>query len=185
MAEKNIIDKSIFEGEIKIPNKHKPEVSERLDIFIDEKEDEILDDVLGYGLSKEFKAGIVDYDEEDSSLIADKWWNLIEGVEWTKNSKLRKFKGLKMIIANYVYWHWMTDKITQSIALGEAAATAENADIVSPASKMVRAWNEMSEDIHELYHYLQENKDTYPEWDSHYSKSRMLKRFGRSNTWGF
>lgn len=70
-------------------------------------------------------------------------------------------------IANYVYWKWMEDQTTQTVGIGEAAAKAENSMLVSPATKMVRAWNEMIDWNKDLFGFLYTNKETY-NWTSYY-----------------
>lgn len=70
----------------------------------------------------------------------------------------------KSPIANYIYYQWMKDQVTQTVGLGEAKTKAENAEVVSPAMKMIRAWNEMSERIYEMLYYLQVRQKDYPDW---------------------
>lgn len=180
-----IIDSTIFEGAIKIPDKDKESVSERLKLFIDQSQDNLTRDLFGYELYAEFKAGISGYDPDGENLSIDqKWMNLINGVEYVKsNGKTDKFNGLKMILARYVYWYWKEDEYTQSVGVGEAKAKAENAEPVNPAKKMIDAWNYMSDDIDVLHDYLQRNKETYPLWEKQ-DKYKMLKKFSNINHWG-
>lgn len=69
------------------------------------------------------------------------------------------------LIANYIYYHWHRDQATQSVGIGEVATKAENATRVSPAVKMVRAWNEMIDWIKEMVLFLDTRRADYPEWD--------------------
>lgn len=188
-----LIDKSYFVGELNIPNTDKPYILQRLALFINKLEPGLLQDILGYELYKAYSVGTASYDADGSnSLIAGRWIDLIEGKEYTgTDNKLHKWKGLVYehadqlysLIANYIYWHWIKDQTTQTVGLGETASTAENAQLVSPATKMVNAWNEMSEQIHQLFKFLRANKDTYPEWDSDYGH-KMLYKYGKVNTFG-
>lgn len=70
----------------------------------------------------------------------------------------------KSIIANYVYYKWQQDQYTQTVGLGEVATKAENAVVVTPQYKMIRAYNEMVDRIREMMYYLRVRKDDYPEW---------------------
>lgn len=263
-----LIDRSYFVGNINIPNTHRPEIQERLDLFIETYEPELLQDLLGYPLYKAFMDGL------QGAPVDQKWTSLLEGVEYTNESnRLTKWRGLvslpidlvnaidasnsiaivvgrnslidsqtnllldpvpgtdtvplpsvligkdfiveqrgvgqlrsdewsitgsnelklasgqfgiddtyfykaatlslntatgsakKSIIANYVYFHWMEDQISQTVGLGEAATKAENATMVSPAIKMARAWNEMIVWVREMVYYLNTFRSTYREWE--------------------
>lgn len=186
------IDSSYFVGELNIPNTNKDYILQRLNLFINKREPELLQDILGYELYKAFSAGTASYDDDGSnSTIEQRWIDLIEGDEYTRYDRLHKWKGLLYerdgqpysLIANYVYWHWTEDQTTQTVGLGEAAAKAENADRTSPAVKMVNAWNEMSEQICDLIHFLQANTTVYPEWKSG-DAHKVLNKFGKTNTFG-
>jgi hypothetical protein len=70
----------------------------------------------------------------------------------------------KSLIANYVYYQWQKDQYTQTVGLGEVATKAENAQVVTPEYKMIRAYNEMVERIRELMYYLYIKQDVYTDW---------------------
>lgn len=68
-------------------------------------------------------------------------------------------------IANYVYYWFIRNNHSQTATMGEVKSTNENAVFHSPALKMTKAWNEMSEWIRELSDYLDSKKTDYPEWE--------------------
>lgn len=74
--------------------------------------------------------------------------------------------SLESPIANYVYYWFMRDNTTQSTTMGEVSTSKENATNMSPAEKMVRAWNEMSQRVRQLAHFMNTKRDVYPEWNS-------------------
>ncbi len=89
----------------------------------------------------------------------------------------------RSLIANYIYWRWQKDQVTQTIGLGEAATKAENATMVSPMDKMISANNEMVDILIEMCEYLDTNRTTYPEWQDQdtaclFSKFWYQNRFG-------
>lgn len=281
-----LIDRSYFVGDLNIPNTHRPEIQERLDLFIETHEPELLRDLFGYPLYKDFMQGL------QGAPVDQKWTDLLEGVEYTDQSdRLTKWRGLvslpldlvnaidasnsiaivvgrgtlidsqtnllldpipgtntvpipsvligkdfiveqrgvgqlrsdewsitgsnelklsngqfgnedtyfykaatlslntvtgsakKSLIANYVYWHWMADQVSQTVGLGEAATKAENATMVSPAAKMHRAWNEMIDWIHEMVCYLNTFRSKYPQWNDQ-NMYRFWKTFGHTNPFG-
>ena len=82
-----LIDRTYFVGEINIPNTNGAN-GDVLDLFIDKYEAEFLQKALGYELYKEFKNGLV------QDPVAQKWRDLLEGAEYTFNSRLHKWNGL-------------------------------------------------------------------------------------------
>lgn len=84
-------------------------------------------------------------------------------------------------IVNYVYWHWMTDDTTQTVGLGQQASKVENAIQVSPATKMVRAWNEMSEWVSEFHRFMITSQADYPEW---LQANHNYNKFAKTNVFG-
>lgn len=254
----SLIDRTYFVGELNIPNTNQAAIGSAVDLFIEQYEDQFLNDVLGYTLYKALKAGL------QVVPVAQKWTDLIEGVEYTDMAnKTRKWQGLvtqpptvlnaldalnpidivvgrgqlydptpstisvtipaalvgktflfekrgvgkliageysvvgstltligdqfaiddvytyksatlaintttgtnkKSLIANYVYYWYMRNNWTNTATTGEVKPQNENAVIVSPALKMVRAWNEMSSWVCDLVDYLDAKKDDYTEW---------------------
>lgn len=70
------------------------------------------------------------------------------------------------LIANYVYWYWMKDNAVWNSGLGTASPNKRAAVDMSPAIKMVNAWNDFSCGVENLYDYLNNSKTVYPEYDS-------------------
>ena len=164
-----IIDQSYFVGEINIPGTDKPDVQERLTWFIAKYEPVLLRALLGHTLYKAFLAGKGAGEVPGEQRFLD----LLNGVEFSTGSRTEYWPGLiqpgegygRSLIANYVYYWYMRDQASQTTAVGEAQAGTDGAARVSPALKMVRAWNEMSASIDELFVFLSANMATYPEWD--------------------
>ncbi len=85
----SLIDRTYFVGELNIPNTSQAAIGSAVDLFIEQYEEKLLIEVLGYTLYKALKAGIQEVP------VAQKWTDLIEGVEYTDiNSKVRFWKGL-------------------------------------------------------------------------------------------
>ncbi len=147
----SLIDKTYFVGELDIANTSNSNVEARLNLFIQKYEAEFLRTLFGLDLYTAYLAGI---DVTAPDPVPDEW------------IALQVFEGLKNAIACYVYFHYMRDKFTQTVAVGEAKPTAENATIESPAWKITRAWNEMVRWVKEntLVEYLNTNIDLYPGW---------------------
>src|SRR5687768_14727720 len=118
-----LIDETYFVGELKIPNTDRQEVSEPLLRMIAHREKELLTDLLGYEMYKDFLAN-----QAEPVNAA-----LLNGAEYTLNGQLNKWEGLRNVtekrslIANYVYFHWQDDQISKTTGLGEKKPKAENA----------------------------------------------------------
>jgi hypothetical protein len=85
----SLIDRTYFVGELSIPNTNQAPIGSQVDLFIEQYEDQFLNEVLGYTLYKALKAGL------QVVPVAQKWTDLIEGVEYNdKADKTRKWQGL-------------------------------------------------------------------------------------------
>lgn len=84
-----LIDRTYFVGELNIPNTSQAAIGSAVDLFIEQYEEKLLNEVLGYTLYKALKAGL------QIVPVAQKWTDLIEGVEYTDlATKTRFWKGL-------------------------------------------------------------------------------------------
>jgi hypothetical protein len=70
----------------------------------------------------------------------------------------------KSPIANYVYYNWMRNQISNTVGIGEVKTGAVNAHPVSPKYKMMKAWNNMVDDNKSLYDFLVANQSIYTSW---------------------
>ena len=169
------IDHTYFFAELSIAQK--ADVANSLLMFINEHEERLLTDLLGYELYKAYKTGIAE------PTPAAKWTEIRDGAEYTSRSGyLTKWKGLiliygsgavkskKSLIANYVYWHWMSNNQTVSTGSGEKAAANQAAEFVPVAPKMIRAWNQMVDWNRMLIDYIVSKWDTYPEFHNYYGR---------------
>lgn len=158
----SLIDETYFIGELNIPNLNEDSEIERLQLFIDKYEPKFLIELLGYGLYKDFKAGLL------INPIEDKWKALRDGGEYTYNGILNRWNGVKhsgsSMIANYVYYWWMRNEVTQTTGIGEVASKSENSVRVSASGKMTSAWNEMVLQVWALTSFLNANATDYPAW---------------------
>lgn len=142
-------------------------------MFIDEHEERLLTDLLGYSLYKDYKAGIA------AGSPDPKWLAIRDGLEYTNRAGiLSKWRGLKFtdgtakksLIANYIYWHWMDNEQTITTGTGEKKAKNQNADHATPAYKMVSAWNQMVFWNWELIEFLLSKQSDYPSFVDQYSR---------------
>lgn len=223
----SLIDQSYFVGSNNISNTDRLEVMSKLKAFINNREPELLRDLLGYTLNETMK-----YNLSDARFIAllygsnfslpynnaypKKWAGLLTPPDvpytatvddatngflsvpvtmleqdniyvWLSNGTeplvvvrtakdritfvvidateyIFKVRPKYSMIANYVFYHWLSDATTQTVGLGEVQTRAEAADLVSPIVKQVRIWNELVDHINILREFLYANADDYPEY---------------------
>lgn len=162
-----LIDKTYFVAELNVPNWNTDSVGRLLDAFIDKYEDQFLRYALGLELYTAFQAGLL-----GTPVMLQRWVDLRDGVAYTYGNRQWQWRGLRQAaakqspIANYVYYWFMRDGFTQSTTMGEANTNKENATSTNPGAKMVRAWNEMAQQVYSLQHYMRATVSTYPEWQS-------------------
>lgn len=164
-----LIDASYFIGQITIAQVETPPVSENLQLFIEKYEPEILRKLLGKDFYRAFVNGL------QAPTPEQRWIDLRNGVEDEWMGFTNDLK--QSIIANYVYYWYTRDQASQTVGMGESLPKAENAERFSFANKQVRAWNEMVDWIHELYHFLREHQAEYPEFEPRFGY--MGHRHGR------
>lgn len=151
-----LIDKSYFIGEILIPNLSSigsggsqaisKANDDLLQVFIRKYEKLFLLSLLGPSLYEGLKKGFEAKEE--------KWMALAEQLADSENHISP--------IANYVYYWFIRNKITETAGIGEVIGKANNAVMVSPEIKMVRAWNEMVDLVNEIVRWIDERKTMYP-----------------------
>lgn len=173
----NIINSGFFKGDLEIPNRASAPVLERINYMIQKYEPECLETIMGYSLSKAFLA----------NTASPRMQDILNGAEYTDCfGNTQKFKGLvydtdKSLIAAYVYYAYQQSQATRSTGVNTAVMNGENASPISPAEKMIEAWNYFSEQTRSLLSFLRYKNlgDTpiYPEINSmQISRSLELTR---------
>lgn len=166
----SLIDNTYFIGEINIPGTTTTAVANSLALFIEKYEGRYLRDALGYSLMKLFIKGL------EEVVVAQRWNDLRDGCEYTDaNGVTQYWSGFinddwESPIANYVYYWWTRDNNTFTTQAGEVASKPDSSNVVSPALKQSRAYNEMVDQTKLLWDFLTNHKDeagnlVYPEFN--------------------
>lgn len=144
-----LIDVSYFVGEIFIAGLENTVDSTNSKIlgFIKKYEAKYLKELLGDTLYLEFVAGM------SVEPIEQKWTDLA--------NKLRDPVTLESPIANYIYYWYKRNEVTDSVVIGEVKPQGENANSASSVHKTVRAWNEMVDWNYGVASYIVSNEITY------------------------
>lgn len=160
----SLTDKTYFVKDINIPASDYSD----LDNYITRYEKEILIKLLGY----ELYTLVAAYDGTPG-VITD----LVEGKEYTVNDKTVKWNGLVnsdlvSLIAYYVFYWWVRNKVVTVSTVGTLKQKGENADNASSNQILATAWNKMEHlyqstdyPYESAYTFLTENESDYPTWE--------------------
>ncbi len=186
----SLIDASYFVKKLNIPNTDSPEIAEAVTSYINQFEPMFLQRLFGYPLYSAYKAHSADA----------RFTDILNGKEYTNlNGYLNKWNGLievlvpaptppattpvaqkQSIIANFVYYHYRIENVTQFSGIGEMLMFGENANAVSPRRRLATVWNEMSNVVKQFIQFLDANQSIYPEW-TYIDKVAALEYFGFVN----
>ena len=144
-----LIDASYFNRETAIPNVNELQgnASTELTLFIDDKVRLLLQNVLGFelftDLDSDITNGVLKTDAEQ------KWKNLVNGVTYTKEGKQYRWKGLlytegtfkSSLLADYVYYFWLENEVSNMTGVGEVVQVSKNAVSVNSTQRLIKTWN--------------------------------------------
>jgi len=164
-----IINTTYFIGDLDLAVKSATWVVEALEMVIAIREPEYLRKMLGIRLYYEFITKL------NAPPFDFKWQLLRDGADWfDNNGNYRQWLGLtndlkQSPIACYVYYWYNRKNFSKTLAEGQVVSKLNNAETVSPARKMVDAWNKMVKLNIELIDFLNFNTALYGEfWSNSY-----------------
>src|SRR5690606_30887242 len=89
--------------------------------------------------------------------------------------KLCQWKGMVSLLRPYIYAMWLRDTWDTHTGIGVVKADAENAKVITPGRRIVRGYNDFSNQAGghfnrsgTLYGFLSENPDVYTDWNFTY-----------------
>lgn len=209
----SLIDITYFVSDLNIPISSTEALNGQLVNYISKYEPEALKLLLGYPLYKELAAAVTayeqakeDYDndmltydpETDEPLVEpvleSRFDKLVNGSEFSfqlEGETITEYwPGLKntdnvSLIANYVYFHYRRDNVSQFNGLSETVSYSESSRSINPREKLVKAWNGFVDQMGEgclsaytsgnssythtdsypsAYNFLLANLSDYPNW---------------------
>lgn len=122
-----------------------------LELLIDEKCRLLLLDFLTVDQFQDLDSYLVDgMFPEDTSGIPQKWIDLVNGVEYTKNDINLIWNGLiyskgtykGSLLADYVYYYWLETQASYMTGVGDAKGQPKGAVLVNPTQRLINTWNE-------------------------------------------
>lgn len=122
-----------------------------LELLIDEKCRLLLFDFLTVEQAQELDSYLVNgLFPEDTTGIPQKWINLVNGVEYTKDDVTLIWNGLiyskgtykGSLLADYVYYYWLETQASYMTGVGDAKGQPKGAVLVNPTQKLVSTWND-------------------------------------------
>lgn len=166
-----IVETFDFVGDRSIPNSGDKNVMDRINWFINKYEPQCLDYVLGYDLYQLVKSPYITNGPIDK---------LIKGTVYKDNyGNNVQWIGLKPMIVDYVYYYYMADDVTTNTGKGVAIPQKDMAFNISPAQKMIVAWNEFLKLSLDCAMYLTANSTylDYPTYVLSYKDSGTINEF--------
>jgi hypothetical protein len=161
----SIIDHSYFIRSLSIGQIGQPAVSEAIYDLIAINEPDLLTALLGVDLYNAFQAGL------QETPVDPKWTALLNGGEYLDmHGQKHIWHGLAndsrktSVIANYVYYNFFRQTASFTTGTGEVLPTVMNGVRFPGANKMASAWNDMVNNNLAMIAYLNQNAETYPEW---------------------
>jgi len=161
----------------KIPNQNE---SPELATFIEEAEEQVLTDLLGYEFYTTF---ITDY--ETSGTPAQKWLDLAEGADYVYGDITYKWKGMVDLLKPIVYARWMDVGAYKFTNVGWIQNSAqENSNLIDSEQFRVQYVNEYAKKAginynlyNTLWGFLEVNKEDYAddnlEWTEPLTQNRL------------
>ena len=157
--------------------------------YVDTYEKEAIHTVLGVTLGDLLIAELSKkpFDENSSETAEQKWIDLVKGTG--------KYRGMKEALIAYCFYKFYEDDQTRYTGIGERTVNGSNQEVADPTPRAVKVWRRFHEltignssesqviaksygvgivwgdsasPYHSLYKFLNDNKDTYPEWEPTY-----------------
>ncbi len=131
---------------------------------------DVIIEKIGFGTMKvnidyNYDKGLGKVDLTDNVFVQDEFYFVEFQLNKTTSGPSVSSTLKKSMIANYVYYWYMRNGVSTTTGTGEAKNKTENAFAVSSADKMIRAWNEMVEQVWELSGYLNYSALMYTDWN--------------------
>ena len=140
----SLITTSYFIREINLPGNVLSGTLADIQPYIEQYENKLLVDLLGYPLYKVLKVEI------DAAVYTTKWDRLVNGHEYTVSYQgadtTVKWNGLintelRSLLAYFVFYYYLKFHSTLTSNRGSLLANSENANAFSPGQAMANAWN--------------------------------------------
>lgn len=159
----NLIAKTVFKGDISLAQ----DDFDDIDLYVTNFQPKVLIDLLGYDLYKLLIAGASN----------EPYKALIDGSDYLvtyNGTPITLFwKGLKDLLAYYVYCEYMRRRVTFTQSVGETISKQKNSNVASVNHKIFSAWIKFEElyghendaiYVPSAYNYLTEKIVDFPTW---------------------
>jgi hypothetical protein len=158
-----------FVGDRSIPNSGDKNVMDRLNWFIDKYDRDCLNYVLGYDLYQVVLSPYVSGSPIDQ---------LLTGTVYVDNNGNNIYwAGLKPMVLDYVYYYYMADDVATNTGKGVTIPKKDMAINISPAQKMIVAWNEFIKLSLDCIMFITSNSmfAYYPTYSLNYGRNIVSK----------
>lgn len=178
-----IIDDSYFTGKINVPNvtEYNGSTIEAIDDYINKYGRLFMRETLGNVLFKDLMLNLDNGELKENA--SQKWVDLINGKEYTKNGETYTWQGIKggcdlykdSVLAYFVYLNYF--EITYFTGFSLASTEAKNSTIINPSNHLV--------EIHNDFVSLYQGSSNYNPINYFHSNEVIFRDFYHSNDSGF
>lgn len=180
-----LIDQTYFIKELSVPNINEMDSDSLvvLEQYIDKYSRQLLQNALGYTLFKDLDLNITT--GVLNAGASQKWKDLVNGLEYVKDGKTYKWKGLihteglfkGSLLASYVFYQWFKDNVTTVTGTGEKSINALNSSTVNSNQRLVTVWNDFVSEY-------QGNNNHFPNvW--YKGTTKVIDWFGSGEQFGY
>ena len=127
-------------------------IQEEVDKYVAIFEKKCLKRLLGNDLYDAFIAGLAESSVETR-------WSALKGLLIDYQNKLSP-------IASYVWYWWLVDHQTVQVAGAQTKFNASDSENAINTQQIVDVYNDMVDEFQDVYDYIEENSDIYPEWEN-------------------
>ena len=178
-----IIDDSYFTGKINVPNvtEYNGSTIEAIDDYINKYGRLFMRETLGNVLFKDLMLNLDNGELKTNA--SQKWVDLINGKEYTKNGETYTWQGIKggcdlykdSVLAYFVYLNYF--EITYFTGFSLASTEAKNSTVINPSNHLV--------EIHNDFVSLYQGSCTYNPIEYFHSNEVIFRDYYHSNDSGF
>jgi hypothetical protein len=152
------------------------EVVNSLTAFIAREEQKRFIEVFGYDFYNQFVTGLAVLPTPDV-----KWTKLRDGGEYIEPVMGIKYilPSMKQVFIPYIYSMWLRSTFDNDSAAGVAMALVENAEIISPSTRICNAYNDHVSLLgnwrlnNSVYGFLNSNVEDYPDFEFNCDSDQM------------
>jgi len=117
-------------------------------------------------------SGVEPVEGADWTKVEDnKWLQLEKGFGFSYYGVYYEWLGMVDMLKPYIFSYWLRDTFDNASGIGVVQGKAENAEVIAPATRIARAYNQYAHRAYVMYYYMEVVNSTtdppplYPSWN--------------------